>query len=51
MIDDLPEMIGWMKGGGLLLCLVLDFALRQYFLEFSNLCLGEGGVLVEKQHP
>ena len=30
---------------------VIDVALRQRLLQFSNLCLGEGGVLVEKQHP
>ena len=49
MIDDLPEMIGWMKGEGFLFCVVFDFALRQCLLQFFNLSLGEVGVAKEKQ--
>ena len=51
MIDDLPEMIGWMKGRerrrGSLLGVASDVALRQCFLEFSNLSFGEVGVVFE----
>ena len=28
---------------------LVDYAFRQRLLQFSNLCLGESGVLVEKQ--
>ena len=47
MIDELPEMIGWVKG--LLLGVAVDSALRQCFLKFSNLSLGEVAVLPELQ--
>ena len=50
MIDELPEMIGWVKGeGGLLLCVVEDVALRQSLLQFINLNLAEGRVVRETQ--
>jgi hypothetical protein len=49
MIDELSGMIVWVKKGELLLCVVEDFALRQRFLQFSNLCLGEVGVICESQ--
>ena len=48
VIDDLPEMIGWMKGekgGGLLLGVASDLALGQCLLQFNNLSFGEVGVV------
>ena len=49
MIDDLPEMVEWVKGEELLLGVAGDFALRQCFLKFSNLCLGKVWVVSEIQ--
>ena len=56
VIDDLPEMIGWMKeqkekGVGIILFLVLitDFALRQSFLQCNNLSLSEVWIALEIQ--
>ena len=34
---------------GLLRGVAADFALRQYLLQFINLCLGEVGVVIEPQ--